>query len=118
MFRILRCKSFSETVNLRGRLKWGFYRAILPSGLGLNQYIIDVKSGNLRLNLLAQDSANDTWAFYPGNEQKPYYDLQKGQTYEVELTIDECFQKPVKFDIVNISMLIDAEFSYRMNRYL
>jgi hypothetical protein len=47
-----------------------------------------------------------SWTLCPANKQQSHYNLQKGQSYNIELTIYESFGKAEIINIVNLSFLI------------
>lgn len=112
MFRPLCLTKDSDTVSLVGQLKRGCHYAMLPSRMGVCRYSITVNQGVLRLNHMAYNPDGGAWSCSPKGRQQAHYDLQQGQSYEIQLTVDENFQNADKVYIVNTSMLHGAEFSY------
>ena len=99
------------TVTLDGQFKRGFYFASLPIRIGVCKYVITVHKGKLRLNHMKFNIDDYTWTCAP-NGQQPHYDLQEGQSYEIQLLVGESFNHADSVEILNLNFMRKAVFSY------
>lgn len=102
-------KERNGTVVLKGQ-----HSCILEMPEGINEIVIKVMAGKLRLNHGCFTPDGGTWLSAPTGGRKAHYDLSEPQEYHITVDIQKSFGRLDRIDIVNLSFFQQAVFDYEI----